>query len=105
MVCARCVKHRRNSDFRDVARDNTATYSRMQEFCLGLQEKPDLVVITSFNEFHENTHIEPSQAFGFDYINSTRQFSDKLRQQWSNSASCFNEMTSAHVESLAKTDR
>ena len=97
--------YRRNSDCREVARDNTDTYSRMQEFCLELQEKPDLVVITSFNEFHENTHIEPSQAFGFDYINSTRQFSEKLRKQWSNPASYLKEMTSEHVESLAKTDR
>jgi len=36
------------------------------------------VVITSFNEFHENTHIEPSQAFGDAFLRSTSAFKDAL---------------------------
>ena len=51
----------------------------MQEACIGLHEQADLVIVTSFNEFHENTHIEPSEAFGYQYIEATRSFSEKLK--------------------------
>ena len=51
----------------------------MQKACLDLREPPDLVVITSFNEFHENTHIEPTEKIGHQYIEATRLFSDKLK--------------------------
>jgi hypothetical protein len=33
---------------------------------------PDLIVITSWNEFVENTHIEPSAQFGAQYLDLTR---------------------------------
>lgn len=71
--------YRLNSDYRQIKRDSTATYSEMQEFCLNLHEPAQLVVVTSFNEFHENTHIEPSEKYGDEYIDSTRRFSQKLR--------------------------
>ena len=51
----------------------------MQEARIGLRERSDLVVVTSFNEFHENTHIEPSKAFGHQYIVATWRFSEKLK--------------------------
>jgi glycosyltransferase involved in cell wall biosynthesis len=71
--------HRPNSDHRTIARNETDTYARMQEACIGLHDRADLVVITSFNEFHENTHIEPSEAFGRQYIGATQCFSEKLK--------------------------
>jgi hypothetical protein len=71
--------HRPNSDHRKINRNETATYSAMQEFCLNLHDQAHLVVVTSFNEFHENTHIEPSEKYGDEYIDSTRRFSQKLR--------------------------
>ena len=71
--------HRPNSDHRKIARNETDTYARMQEACIGLRDRADLVVITSFNEFHENTHIEPSEAFGRQYIEATLRFSEKLK--------------------------
>jgi hypothetical protein len=46
----------------------------MQRIALELAPPPDLVVVTSFNEFHENTHIEPSAAFGDTYLRETRAF-------------------------------
>ena len=65
--------------YRQIERDDTGTFIRMQETCLELRDPPDLVVITSFNEFHENTHIEPSENFGYRYIEATRGFSEKLK--------------------------
>jgi len=38
-------------------------------------------VITSFNEFHENTHIEPSLAFGDSFLRSTCSFKEALRHR------------------------
>jgi hypothetical protein len=35
---------------------------------------PHSVLITSWNEWHEGTEIEPSREHGFDYINMTRGF-------------------------------
>jgi hypothetical protein len=53
----------------------------MQQVALNLEPSPDLVVITSFNEFHENTHIEPSVEFGDTFLRSTRSFKEALRQR------------------------
>ena len=70
---------RLNSEFRTIPRDETGTYDRMQKACLDLRDPADLVVVTSFNEFHENTHIEPSEKTGRRFIEATRIFSDKLK--------------------------
>lgn len=69
------------SKFRKIRRMRTQTFSLMQEAAVGLARQPDLIVVTSFNEFHENTHIEPSEAFGLEYIEATKSFSDRLRSQ------------------------
>jgi len=68
-----------HSVFRDIPRRGNAIYERMQAACLALKDPPDLVVVTSFNEFHENTHIEPSAQMGRAAIEATRSFSDSLR--------------------------
>ncbi len=73
------LKQRSNSSVRKVLRKKSKTYFKMQNACLELDTQPDLIVITSFNEFHENTHIEPTEAIGNQYITSTRAFSEKLR--------------------------
>jgi glycosyltransferase involved in cell wall biosynthesis len=67
---------RRSGRYRVTPRDETRTYQRMQRVALKLTPPPDLVVVTSFNEFHENTHIEPSRSFGDLYLKSTRAFKD-----------------------------
>ena len=38
------------------------------------------VLITSWNEWHEGTEIEPSREYEFDYINLTRQFVEEYKQ-------------------------
>ena len=63
---------RSQSRYRLTSRRGTRTYEYMQQVALDLDPSPDLVVVTSFNEFHENTHIEPSVAFGDIFLRSTR---------------------------------
>jgi len=72
---------RSQSRYRLISRRGTGTYKHMQQVALGLEPSPDLIVVTSFNEFHENTHIEPSQAFGDTFIRSTRSFKEALRKE------------------------
>jgi glycosyltransferase involved in cell wall biosynthesis len=72
---------RSQSRYRSVSRRGTRTYEEMQQVALALNPSPDLVVVTSFNEFHENTHIEPSIAFGDKFLRSTRSFKEALRKE------------------------
>ncbi|MBI2903002.1 MAG: glycosyltransferase [Candidatus Methylomirabilis oxyfera] len=65
---------RKESKYRVIDRKGTHTYQKMQKIALELTPAPDFVVVTSFNEFHENTHIEPSAAFGDVYLKETRAF-------------------------------
>jgi len=69
---------RKDELFRKIPRGGLKTYDIMQAAALDLNPIPDLVVITSFNEFHENTHLEPSTAYGDMYIKATKIFKDKL---------------------------
>ena len=72
---------RSQSHYRTTSRRGMHTYEHMQEVALNLDPSPDLIVITSFNEFHENTHIEPSMAFGETFLHSTRSFKEALRRR------------------------
>ncbi len=71
---------RSQSRYRVTARRGTSTYEHMQQVALELEPAPDLVVITSFNEFHENTHIEPSVVYGDSFLSSTREFAQAMRR-------------------------
>ena len=64
--------------FREIPRDGQMTYDLMQAAALDLDPRPDLVVVTSFNEFHENTHIEPSKRHGETFLDATRAFKTRL---------------------------
>jgi glycosyltransferase involved in cell wall biosynthesis len=70
---------RMHSTFRKIPRRGLKTYHEMQDCVRRLDPPPDLVVVTSFNEFHENTHIEPTKRFQNRYLESTRVFADSLR--------------------------
>ena len=88
---------RSHSRFRKVLRRGTKTFDRMQEACLNLAEQPDLVVITSFNEFHENTHIEPTENFGHQFIEATRLFSDRLKSMGTKDPRSLADLGIRHV--------
>jgi glycosyltransferase involved in cell wall biosynthesis len=70
---------RTKKKYRCIPRLGLRTYQIMQKVALDLKPPPDYVIITSFNEFHENTHIEPSKKFGDSYLKSTRVFKERLR--------------------------
>jgi glycosyltransferase involved in cell wall biosynthesis len=72
---------RSQSRYRRTSREGTRTYEHMQRVALDLDPSPDLIVITSFNEFHENTHIEPSRGFGEAFLRSTQSFKEALRDR------------------------
>jgi hypothetical protein len=44
-----------------------------------IKAKPDWVLITSWNEWHEGSEIEPSIELGDEYINITREFAPGFR--------------------------
>lgn len=44
-----------------------------------LNSRPDWLLITSFNEWYENTHIEPSVSYGQTYLDLTRTFSSEFK--------------------------
>jgi glycosyltransferase involved in cell wall biosynthesis len=71
-------EERREKKHRHVPRQSLKTYQMMQESALNLKPPPDYVIITSFNEFHENTHIEPSENYGDQYLRSTKAFKERL---------------------------
>jgi hypothetical protein len=59
-----------------IDRAQGRTYSRSFESALG--SAPDWVLITSWNEWGENTHIEPSRSFGSLYLALTAQYADQF---------------------------
>jgi hypothetical protein len=58
-------------------RENGAFY--MATCQKAAESRPDLVMITSFNEWVEGTQIEPSVTYGDAYLNLTRECVSLLR--------------------------
>lgn len=58
------------------------TYYR-QTWEAAMASNPDMIIITSFNEWREGTMIEPSVTYGDLYLNLTRELSDAYRQRTS----------------------
>ncbi|MCX7125271.1 MAG: hypothetical protein NTU49_05880 [Gammaproteobacteria bacterium] len=52
------------------------------QFVANLAVKPDFVIISTFNEFHENSHIEPSIYYQDLYANLTKIAILNLQKQW-----------------------
>jgi glycosyltransferase involved in cell wall biosynthesis len=73
--------NRRNNPVRTVPRDEGAVYKRMIDFTLDQQKPPHMTLISTFNEFHENTHIEPTTTFGDAYLRQTARFIAALKRK------------------------
>jgi hypothetical protein len=58
--------HRATGDVRRQPRKRGARYDSMWERAIRAQ--PDVVTITSYNEWHEGTQIEPARAAGLPYL-------------------------------------
>jgi hypothetical protein len=65
---------------RRVPRRNGATYAKSTAWLEGLQAPPHLAIVSTFNELHENTHIEPTVRNGMRYIDMTRDFIARMKQ-------------------------
>lgn len=48
-------------------------------FDLALESDPDMVFITSWNEWPEHSYIEPSQLYGDQYLQITREFAEEWK--------------------------
>ncbi len=66
----------RNNAF-SVPRRNGDYYRETWQGALASQ--PEMVIITSFNEWPEGTHIEPSAGYGNFYLDLTRELVTELR--------------------------
>jgi Glycosyl hydrolase family 99 len=69
------VKGRPGTYIKD--RENGAFYRR--SFVGAAASNPDMLLITSFNEWMEGTHIEPSTTFGDAYLNLSRDLIAQYR--------------------------
>jgi len=69
---------REGNPYRSVARSNGDTYARSLRFVESLVNPPDIVIVSTYNEYHENTHIESSSGNGEQYIEMTRESVDRI---------------------------
>jgi hypothetical protein len=70
------IRIRPNSGFVQD-REGGGYYARAWQAAIASQ--PNWVVITSFNEWPEGTYIEPSQAYGDQYLGLTAQWSQQFK--------------------------
>jgi hypothetical protein len=68
----------RNTPHR-LERANGATYAAT--FQAALASDPDWLIVGSFNEWVEGTYIEPSQQYGDQYLNLTRDFIQRFQNR------------------------
>jgi len=71
--------NRHGNPYRRVPRDDGATYRRSADFALRQADPPEMLIVSTFNEFHENTHVEPSVNWGRFYVTMTRDLIAEAR--------------------------
>jgi len=59
-------------------RDDGRLYEKIWD--IAINSRPNMILITSFNEWHEGTEIEPSEEYGYRFIKLTKEFSDKFKK-------------------------
>jgi glycosyltransferase involved in cell wall biosynthesis len=69
---------RAGNPYRMVPRREGETYGRTLKFAKSLAKPPDIVVVSTYNEFHENTHVESSARYGNKYVELTREFVERM---------------------------
>ncbi len=67
------------TDGRFLSREYGNLYEEMWEQAIAAA--PEWVLVTSFNEWHEGTEIEPSEEFGTDYLELTRTHARRFKSQ------------------------
>lgn len=72
-------QRRVGNPYRIVPRRSGETYARTLGFVESLASPPDFVVVSTYNEYHENTHIESSARNGEKYVEMTREFVERIR--------------------------
>jgi hypothetical protein len=75
--------NRYGNPYRSVDRGDGWALEQTYQHSLQQDHPADLVLITSFNEFHENTHIEPSAKQGSFYLDRIRKMIRSYRENWS----------------------
>lgn len=60
-----------------VDRAGSTKYRSMWE--TNLNANPDWMIVTSWNEYLENTHIEPSTTYGNSYLDATRSYAQQFK--------------------------
>ncbi|MEZ2234723.1 glycosyltransferase [Microcoleus sp.] len=73
---------RDNNLFRFIDRNCGKTLDAMTEFVLRQSDMPQMVLVSTFNEYHENSHIEPTKRHGLQYMEAIKDFGKALRSQW-----------------------
>ena len=58
---------------RKVSRNSGETYKKTFEFIKKLKIKPNFINISTFNEFHEESNIEPDNKYGDKYLKLTKK--------------------------------
>ena len=76
------ASNRKHNPYRVIDRGDGKTYQRMIDFALSVEEPPDMVIVSTFNEYHENTHIEPSHKHGSKYLDATKNFVEAGTKVW-----------------------
>jgi glycosyl hydrolase family 99 len=59
-------------------RDGGRYYVRQWQSAVDM--RADWIVVTSWNEWFENTHIEPSARYGTTYVTLTKEWADRFRR-------------------------
>ena len=75
---------RARNPYRLVPRKEGETYRKCMRFVERLDKRPRLVLISTFNEFHENTHIEPTLRHGSLYVDMTKEFVERMKHKRDN---------------------
>ncbi len=69
----------RTKPHQKVPRKDGFTY--IQQWRRAIESGADIVLITSFNEWEEGTHVEPSKRYGYEYLKLTRRMANLFKRK------------------------